>query len=168
MVRALKILLKIAVMIIGVVLTVTAALGWLYLVRPDLPAAGPPVANALPLDELSGRAGVALLPFVAVWAVAGLLLGVLARAVGLGRIATAVVVALGVGAAVLAATGVSIVVTEQIPASQAYATARHVHAVYVAALIAASCAALVARPWHLRRRQPEVAAPYVPLAVGDD
>src|SRR6478672_8932926 len=115
MVRALKILLKIAVMIIGVVLTVTAALGWLYLVRPDLPAAGPSVARVLPLDELSGRAGVALVPFVAVWAAAGLLLGVLARAVGLGRIATAVVVALGVGAAVLAATGVSIVVTEQIP-----------------------------------------------------
>jgi uncharacterized membrane protein len=167
MARALKVVLKIPVVVLGVALTVTAALGWLYLLRPDLPAAGPSVANALPLDELSGRAGVALVPFVVVWVVAGLVLGALARAVGLGRPAAALVFAVAVGAVVFTATGMSILVTEQIPAGQAYGAARHVPAVYLAGALAGGCAALVARPWPRRRRR-EVAAKYVPLPVADD
>jgi len=57
-----------------------AATGWLYVVHPRL-ALGPPLPNALPLDELSKRSTAPVLVFVAVWGVAGLLLGLLARLV---------------------------------------------------------------------------------------
>jgi hypothetical protein len=46
---------------------VIAASGWLYLIQPRDALPGPPVGDALPLDELSRRSAVPLLVFLAVW-----------------------------------------------------------------------------------------------------
>src|SRR5207302_956945 len=46
---------------------VIAASGWLYVIQPRHAVAGPPVGDALPLDELSRRSAVPLLVFLAVW-----------------------------------------------------------------------------------------------------
>src|SRR5438105_3814279 len=53
---------------------VIAASGWLYVIQPRHAVAGPPVGDALPLDELSRRSAVPLLVFLAVWGVAAVLL----------------------------------------------------------------------------------------------
>ena len=64
---------------------VVGATGWLYLIRPDSGLPGPPLPDALPLDELSKHSAVPLLVFLAVWGTAALLLG-LAEAIDLGRL----------------------------------------------------------------------------------
>jgi hypothetical protein len=43
-----------------------AASGWLYVIQPAHPVAGPPISDALPLDELSRRSAVPLFVFLAV------------------------------------------------------------------------------------------------------
>jgi hypothetical protein len=48
---------------------VAAGTGLLYLIVPVVPSAGPRIADALPLDELAGRAGAPLWLFAVVWAV---------------------------------------------------------------------------------------------------
>src|SRR6476619_3756080 len=78
---------------------VLAASGWLYLVRPGdgVPFVGPPVGDALPLDELSKHSAVSLSAFILVWCAAAVALGLVARAVRLERLTAALLVALGVG-----------------------------------------------------------------------
>jgi hypothetical protein len=76
---------------------VIAASGWLYLIQPRHALAGPPVGDALPLDELSRRSAVPLLVFVAVWATAAVLLGLVAYAARAERLTAGVILALGVG-----------------------------------------------------------------------
>ena len=51
-----------------ILLVVFAASGWLYLMRLQ---GGPPVGDALPLDELSRHASVSLAWFLVVWGAAG-------------------------------------------------------------------------------------------------
>ena len=77
---------------------VLAAPGWLYIIQPHQFVLGPPLATALPLDELSRRSAVPLIVFVAVWAGAGLVLGLLARLARVERLTAALLLALSVGA----------------------------------------------------------------------
>ncbi len=56
-----------------------AASGWFYVARPLRSLPGPVERDALPLDELSHRASVPLLLYVAVWLTAAVVLGLLAR-----------------------------------------------------------------------------------------
>src|SRR3989442_5221193 len=74
---------------------VAAATGWLYMIQPRSALPGPPVTDALPLDELSRRSAVPLLVFLAVWITAALLLGLIARAARADRLTAGLVLAPG-------------------------------------------------------------------------
>jgi lysyl-tRNA synthetase class 2 len=122
---------------------VIAATGWLYLARAQLDGLpGPRIRDVLPLDELSRRSGLPLLAFVAVWAVAAALLGVLARAARAERLTAALLLALGVGAWGYLAAGVEITIVRQVPAHEAFASAAALRAVYVPAALAGLAGAL--------------------------
>jgi lysylphosphatidylglycerol synthetase-like protein (DUF2156 family) len=124
---------------------VVAATGWLYLVQPRQAAPGPSLATALPLDELSRRSAVPLFVFVAVWAGAGLVLGLLARLARIERLTAALFLALSVGAWTFVTTGISILVVRQVPALQAFHAAARMPAVYIPAALAGLGAAVVGR-----------------------
>jgi hypothetical protein len=92
------------VLSLGVVISAT---GWLYLARPHAAWPGPQIHDALPLDELSHRGTLPLFLFLAVWGVAALLLGELARWARADRLTAALLLALGVGAWAYAVNGMS-------------------------------------------------------------
>src|SRR5436309_1994987 len=87
---------------------IAAATGWLYLIQPRSALPGPPVTDALPLDELSRRSAVPLLVFLAVWITAALLLGLMARAARAERLTAGLMLALGVGGWAYVTTGLSL------------------------------------------------------------
>lgn len=122
---------------------VLAASGWLYLIQPSRPVPGPVMRGALPLDELSRRSAVPLFVFLAVWAAAALLLGLLARLVRVSQLTAALFLALGVGSFAFVATGVSLLVVRQIPALAAFHVAARQPAVYVPAALAGLGGALL-------------------------
>ncbi len=135
-----------------------AATGWLYLLRPYGPGR-PAVADSLPLDELARHSATSLVLFVAVWAVAGLLLGLIARATGADRVTASLLLALGIGLWEYLATGVAILTVRQIPAHDAFAAAGGLRAVYVPAALAALGGAIAARGGRARSsRAPVVLA----------
>ncbi|MGB2951786.1 MAG: phosphatidylglycerol lysyltransferase domain-containing protein [Gaiellaceae bacterium] len=141
---------------------VVAATGWLYLARPALEGwPGPRVREALPLDELSRRAGLPLLAFLAVWVSAAALLALLAWAARAERLTAALLLALGVGGWGYVATGTAIVVVRQVPAHEAFATAATVRAVYIPAVLAGLAGAIGGRAATERRRAPVVLAWFV-------
>jgi len=128
-----------------------AASGWLYLLRPHASLGGPRVGDALPLDELPGHATLALPPYLLVWAVAGILLGLLARWARAERLTAALLLSIAVGGWAYATTGVSILVVRQIPAEDAFNAATRVNAVWLPALLAGVAGALAGRH-HLSAR----------------
>ena len=115
---------------------VLAAMGWLYVIQPHSKLPGPPIADALPLDELSRRSAVPLLVFLAVWLAASSLLGWIAHASRAERLTAGLLLALGVGAWAYLQTGVSLLIVRQIPAHQAFHAATGETAVYVPAILA--------------------------------
>ena len=142
-----------------------SATGWLYTIGPHAALPGPRVGDGLPLDELSKRASVPLLAFVGVWALAALLLGLLARFARTERLTAALLLALGVGAWGYLATGVSILVIRQIPADAAFHSASRLHAVYIAAALAGLGGALLGRVRvGSRSRWPLLLAAFVAVA----
>ena len=106
-----------------------------------------------------------LLAFVGVWALAALLLGLLARFAQAERMTAALLLALGVGAWGYLATGVSILIIRQVPADAAFHSASRLHAVYVAAALAGLGGALLGRTRAgSRSRWPFVLAAFVAVA----
>ena len=136
-----------------------AATGWLYLLR----AFGdfrPRVGDALPFDELARHDSTSLVLFVAVWLAAGLLLGLITRALGAERLTAATMLTLGVGLWGYLAVGVAVLTVRQIPAHNAFAAAASLRAVYLPAALAGLGGALLGRP----RATSSPRAPFV-LAV---
>lgn len=130
----------------AVVLTFLAT-GWLYWIRGTVARLpGPMVRNALPLDELPGHDGVPLLVFLAVFAVAGAVGGLVSRASRLSRPVTGLTVTLSTWAALLAADAFSLFLVRQVPAALALHAAARLPAVYLAAGASGLVAALLARP----------------------
>jgi lysyl-tRNA synthetase class 2 len=115
---------------------VIAAMGWLYVIQPRSKLPGPPIQDALPLDELSRRSAIPLLVFLLVWAAAAALLGWIAYASRAERLTAGLLLALGVGAWAYLQTGVSLLIVRQIPAHQAFHAATGQTAVYLPALLA--------------------------------
>jgi lysyl-tRNA synthetase, class II len=145
--RPLRLAGRAAAVIAAVLLVTTLATGWLYLVRPHvLGWPGPRVADALPLDELPGTDGVPLAAYLAVFAVAGGLLGLAARAARLSRLTAALSLAAGTGVWLLAADALSLFVVRQVPAAQALHDAVRVQPVYIAAALAGAGGAVLGRP----------------------
>ena len=115
---------------------VLAAMGWLYVIQPHSKLPGPPIKDALPLDELSRRSAIPLLVFLAVWAAAAALLGWIAYTSRAERLTAGLLLALGVGAWAYFQTGVSLLIVRQIPAHQAFHAATGQTAVYLPAILA--------------------------------
>jgi lysyl-tRNA synthetase class 2 len=136
---------------------VIAASGWLYIIQPHHVLPGPPVGDALPLDELSRRSAVPLLVFLAVWGVAAVLLGLVVHAARVERLTAGVLLALGVAGWCYLVTGVSLFIVRQVPAHQAFHAAATERAVYVPAALAGIAGALFGRA----RRTPRPRSPHV-------
>jgi lysyl-tRNA synthetase class 2 len=126
----------------GVVVTST---GWLYLARPALSLPGPRVHDALPLDELSRHAQAPLLLYLAVWLVAGALLGAIARWARIERLTAALLLSLGVGGWAYLVNGLSILVVRQVPGDAAFKAAAIQQAVFWPAALAGLGGALLGR-----------------------
>lgn len=155
--------------VVGLVLVsfavVVLAAGILYLVRPHIGSIGPGIGDALPLDELSRRGSVPIFVFLAVWALAGALLGLVARLLRAERLWSALLLALTVGLWTYLQTGVSILVVRQIAAHAAFHDAGRLRAVYVPTLLAAVGGAVFARPRRSARpRAPRILAWFVGAA----
>ncbi len=132
-----------------------AATGWLYAARPLGSLAGPSVRDALALDELSRRASIPLVLYVAVWAAAAVLLGLLARWAGADGLVAGLLLGPAVGGWLYALNGVSILVVRQISAHQAFRDASTQQAVIVPAVLAGIAGAALGRPrtsWQARSR----------------
>ncbi len=130
----------------AVLLVTTMATGWLYLLRPHIAAwPGPRVADALPLDELPGTDGVPLAGYLAAFAIAAVMLGLVARATRLNRLTAALSLAAGTGAWLLTVDAFSMFVVRQVPAGQALHDAVRVQPVYIAAALAGAAGALLGR-----------------------
>src|SRR5271166_1654281 len=115
---------KVAVMILAIVLVTSMAIGWLYWIRADVAHwPGPRVADALPLDELAGNDAVPLAAFVAVFGIAGVMLGLVARAMRLDRLTAGLSLLAGTGVWLLAVDAFSLFVVRQVAASNALAAA---------------------------------------------
>ena len=105
------------VVVLAIVLVTSMATGWLYLLRVGVAGwHGPRVADALPLDELPGHDSVPLAVYVAAFATAGLMLGVVARALRLDRLTAGLALAAGTGAWLLLVDAFCLVVVRQVPA----------------------------------------------------
>ena len=127
------------------VLVSSVSLGWLYWLRPHLEGLpGPKVPDALALDELPDHADVALLIFLGVFGAAGLILGAVARRLGLRRLATLVVLWLGTAGWLLIASTVSLFTVRQDGFAQAFVAAGRLAAVYLGATLCALAGAIVA------------------------
>jgi lysyl-tRNA synthetase class 2 len=143
---------------------VAGASGWLYLVVPRVHAPGPVVADALPLDELPRQAGAPLLVFVATWAAAAALLGLIVRLARADRLTATLLLALGVGIWSYLQTAVSIVVVRQVPAEVAFRAAAELTAVYLPAALAGVAGALLAAERRPKSRAPKLLAWFVAAA----
>jgi lysyl-tRNA synthetase class 2 len=126
-------------------LIVVAAPGWLYVIRARAGAPGPIVHDALALDELSHHGSVPLVVYLAVWGVAALLLGLVARWLRVERVTAGVLLGVAVGGWLYALNGVSILVVRQIPAHQAFHDASAEQALVLPAIAAGVVGALVGR-----------------------
>ena len=124
---------------------VIAAMGWMYVIQPHSKLPGPPVTDALPLDELSRRSAIPLLVFLAVWVAAAALLGWIAHAGRAERLTAGLLLALGVGGWAYLQTGVSLLIVRQIPAHQAFHAATGQTAVYLPAVLAGVAGAIGGR-----------------------
>jgi lysyl-tRNA synthetase, class II len=143
---------------------VLAASGWLYVVQPRSTVPGPPVPDALPLDELSRRSAVPLVVFLAVWGAAAVLLGALARFARLERLTAAALLALGVGLLSYVADGVSIAVVRQIPVQEALDSALRLKSVYLPAILGGLAGAALGRDAPATRRTAVVVSALVAAA----
>jgi len=132
--------------VLAIVMLTSAATGWLYWVRPAVAGwPGPRIADAMPLDELPGTDGIPLIIYVGVFAIAGLILGLVARTVRLDRLTAAWLLAAGTGGWLLAVDTFCIFVVRQVPSGAALRTAAGLQPVYIAAALAGAGGALLGR-----------------------
>jgi lysyl-tRNA synthetase class 2 len=160
-----RVLRSIAVVPLGLGVLVGAT-GWLYLMRPSVGLPGPAIRDALPLDELSRHASVSVLLFLAVWSVAGGLLGALARWARVERLTAGLLLALGVGGWAYAVNGLSILIVRQIPADQAFHAAAAEQSVVLPALLAGMGGALAGRQRVSARPRAPLVVSWLVAAVG--
>jgi hypothetical protein len=150
------VVLRVAVVVVTVMLVTSVATGWLYWLRAGVAHwPGPKVEDVLPLDELPGHDGVPLVVYVAVFVVAGVMLGVMARAVRLDRLTAGLTLAAGTGVWLLVVDAFCLLVVRQVPAGAALHAAARLQPVYLAAVLAGAGGALFARgdrPCGLRPR----------------
>lgn len=145
MTRALRKLVELLSGLVVALAVCAAADGWLNLAAAWRVPGGN-LGDALPLYELSRRSGSAALVFIPTWAVAAVVLGLLARRLRAGRLTAAVSLSVGVGAWCYLTTAVSLSIVRQIGAGAALHAAYGVRAVFVPAVLAGLAGALLGRP----------------------
>ncbi len=135
-----------AAVALAVLIVPALATGWLYWLRARVASwPGPRVHDALPLDELPSHDSVPLLVFVVVFAIAGVILGLVARAARLDRLAAGLGLAAGVGAWLYAADAICLFFVRQIPFGPAFRAAAGLQPIYLAAALAGVAGALLGR-----------------------
>ncbi len=138
--------IRVIAVILAIMLVTSLATGWLYWLRAGVASwPGPRVADALPLDELPGSDGVPLAVYLAVFAVAGVMLGLVARAMRLGRLTAGLSLAAGTGLWLLAVDAFCLFIVRQVPAGAALQAAVRLQPVYLAAALAGAGGALLGR-----------------------
>jgi len=134
------------IMIMAVIVVTSMATGWLYWLRAGVAGwPGPRVADALPLDELPAHDSVPLAVCIVVFAVAGVLLGLAARALRLDRLTAGLSLAAGTGVWLVLVDAVCLLVVRQVPAADALRAAARLQPVYVAAVLAGAGGAVLGR-----------------------
>jgi lysyl-tRNA synthetase, class II len=137
---------RVAVVAVAIMLVTAVATGWLYWMRAGVAHwPGPRMADALPLDELPGHDGVPLVVYLAVFAVAGVMLGLAARAVRMNRLTAGVSLAAGTVVWLLVVDVFCLLVVRQVPTGEAFRAAAKLPPVYVAAALAGAGGALLGR-----------------------
>ncbi len=136
------------------------------MIQPRSALPGPPVSDALPLDELSRRSAVPLLVFLAVWITAALLLGLIAWASRAERLTAGLLLALGVGGWAYVTTGLSLLIVRQVPAHQAFHAAAGQKVIYLPATLAGLAGALCARGRTGERPRSRLVLTWFVAAVG--
>jgi hypothetical protein len=140
------IVLRAAVVIVAIMVVATVATGWLYWLRANVAHwPGPAVADALPLDELPGHAGVPVVVYLAVFAVAGVMLGLVARGMRLDRLTAGLSLAAGTGVWLLVVDAFCLFVVRQVPAGEGLRAAASLQPVYAAAALAGAGGAVLGR-----------------------
>ena len=131
---------------LAVVLVTSMATGWLYWLRAGAAHwPGPRVADALPLDELPGHDSVPFVAYLTAFAVAGVLLGLVARAVRLDRLTAGLSLAAGTAVWLILADALCLLVVRQVPAGQALQAAARLQPCYLAAALAGAGGAALGR-----------------------
>jgi lysyl-tRNA synthetase, class II len=137
---------RVVVIVLATALVTSMATGWLYWVRAGVAHwPGPAVTDALPLDELPGHDRVPGIVYAAAFAVAGLMLGLVARAARLDRLTAGLSLAAATGIWLLLVDAFCILVVRQVPAGQALRAAARMQPVYLAAVLAGAGGALLGR-----------------------
>jgi lysylphosphatidylglycerol synthetase-like protein (DUF2156 family) len=135
-----------AMVVLAVMLVTAMATGWLYWLRVRVAHwPGPRVRDALPLDELAGHDSVPLIVFAVAFGIAGAILGLVARAARLDRLAAGLGLAAGVGAWLFIADTSCLFFVRQVPMEPALRAAAGLQPVYLAAALAGACGALLGR-----------------------
>jgi lysyl-tRNA synthetase, class II len=142
--RAVTAAMRGAALALAIIVVTSIATGWMYWAR-GTGWAGPPVADALPLDELAGHASVPLGVYLAAAGIAGVALGLLARALRFDRLTAGLILASGTGAWLFLADAVSLFVVRQVPAGLAIRAAAGLQPVFLAAALAGASGAVLGR-----------------------
>ena len=136
--------LRVAGVVLAIMLITAMATGWLYWLRASVAHwPGPVVADALPLDELPGHAGVPLLVYLVVFAIAGTMLGLVARALRLDRLTAGLSLAAGTGAWLLMMDALCLFVVRQVPFTEAIRAAARLQPIYLAAAVTGAAGAIL-------------------------
>ena len=135
-----------AALALATILATSIATGWLYWIRaPVAYWPGPMVHDALALDELPGHDTVPQVIYVATFALAGLALGLTARALRFDRLAAGLGLAAGTGAWLFLIDAVSLLIVRQVSFWQAIRGAAGLQPIYLAAALSGAGGALLGR-----------------------
>ncbi|HYB13854.1 MAG TPA: phosphatidylglycerol lysyltransferase domain-containing protein [Streptosporangiaceae bacterium] len=146
-----------AAVTLAVMLVTAMATGWLYWLRARVAHwPGPHVRDVLPLDELAGHDSIPLIVFAMVFGIAAAILGLVARAARLDRLAAGLGLAVGVGAWLFIADAISLFLVRQVPAGHAFRAAAGLQPIYLAAALAGVGGALLGRATRSDRIAPRL------------
>jgi lysyl-tRNA synthetase class 2 len=144
--RAMTVTIRGMALALAIIFVTSIATGWLYWARGAVAGwPGPHVTDALPLDELAGHDSVPLMVYLAAFGIAGVALGLLARALRFDRLRAGLFLACGVGTWLLLADAFSLVIVRQVPAGQAIRAAAGLQPVFLAAALAGASGAVLGR-----------------------
>jgi lysyl-tRNA synthetase, class II len=131
---------------VAIIVVTTLTTGWLYWLRAPVASwPGPMVHDVLPLDELADHDRVPLVVVIVAFGLAGAVLGLLARVLGIGRVPAGLGLALGVGGWLFLADAVCLFIVRQDPLPQEFRATIGLQPIYLAAALAGAGGALLGR-----------------------